>query len=76
MKAIKQISLFPELITKVVSNLDELSLQYINNIPIPEEVNNVKAYKEDIRISFEDGVKTVISDIIDLLKKYTDLYES
>lgn len=73
---IKQLFLFPELTTKVVSNLNELSLQYVNSIPIPEEVNNIEAYKEDIRISFEDGVKTVISDIIDLLKKYTDLHES
>lgn len=72
----KQLSLFPELATRVVNNIDELSLQYINSIPIPDEVNNVEAYKEAMRISFEDGIKTVISDIIDLLKKYTDLHES
>lgn len=72
----KQLSLFPELATRIVNNIDELSLQYINNIPIPDEVNNVEAYKEAIRISFEDGIKTVISDIIDLLKKYIDLHES
>jgi hypothetical protein len=72
----KQLSLFPELATRVVNNIDELSLQYINNIPIPEEVNNVEAYKESMRISFEDGIKTIISDIIDLLKKYIDLHES
>ena len=72
----KQLSLFPELATRVVNNIDELSLQYINSIPIPEEVNNVETYKESMRISFEDGIKTVISDIIDLLKKYIDLHES
>lgn len=72
----KQLSLFPELATRVVNNIDELSLQYVNSIPIPEEVNNVEAYKEAMRISFEDGIKTVISDVIDLLKKYIDLHES
>ena len=42
----KQLSLFPELATRVVNNIDELSLQYINSIPIPEEVNNVETYKK------------------------------
>lgn len=72
----KQLSLFPELATGVVSNLDELALQYANQIPIPEEVCDVEAFKRDMQTAFKDGAKTVLSDIIDLLKKYTDLHES
>jgi hypothetical protein len=72
----KQLSLFPELTTRVVSNLDELALQYVNQIPIPEEVCNIEAFKRDMQVAFKDGAKTVLSEIIDLLKKYTDLHES
>ena len=72
----KQLYLFPELTTGVVSNLDELALQYTNQIPIPEEVCNVNAFKRDMQVAFKDGAKTILADIIDLLKKYTDLHES
>lgn len=72
----KQLSLFPELTTRVVSNLDELALQYVNQIPVPEEVCNIEAFKRDMQVAFKDGAKTVLSEIIDLLKKYTDLHES
>ena len=73
---IKQLSLFPELATGVVSNLDELALQYVNNVPIPSEVCDVEAFKRDMQDAFKDGAKTVLSDIIDLFKKYTDLHEN
>jgi hypothetical protein len=74
----KQLYLFPELTTGVVSNLDELALQYTNQIPVPEEVGvcNVEAFKRDMQTAFKDGAKTILADIIDLLKKYTDLHES
>lgn len=72
----KQLSLFPELATGVASNLDELALQYANQIPISTEVCNVEAFKRDMQTAFKDGAKTILSDIIDLLKKYTDLHES
>lgn len=72
----KQLSLFPELATGVASNLDELALQYANQIPIPIEVCDIEAFKRDMQIAFKDGAKTILSDIIDLLKKYTDLHES
>ena len=75
-KVPKQLLLFPELTTRVVSNLDELALQYVNQIPVPEEVCNIEAFKRDMQIAFKDGAKTVLSEIIDLLKKYTDLHES
>ena len=68
--------LFSDLTTRVVSNLDELAFQYINQIPIPEEVCNIEAFKRDMQLAFKDGAKTVLSEIIDLLKKYTDLHES
>ena len=73
---IKQLSLFPELTTGVVSNLDEIALQYVNELPIPEEVCDVSAFKRDLQEAFKDGAKAVLSDIIDLFKKYTDLHEN
>lgn len=74
----KQLSLFPELTTKVVSNLDELAFQYVNQLPIPEEVEicNIEAFRRDMQSAFKDGAKTILSDVIDLLKRYTDLHES
>lgn len=73
---IKQLSLFPELATGVVSNLDETALQYVNELPIPEEVCDVEAFKRDLQEAFKDGAKAVLTDIIDILKKYTDLHEN
>jgi len=72
----KQLSLFPELTTRVVSNLDELALQYVNQIPIPEEYCNAEVFKRDMRAAYKDGASKILGDIIDLLKKYTDLHES
>ena len=72
----KQLSLFPELTTRVVSNLDELAFQYVNNIPIPEEVCDIEAFKRDMQDAYKAGASRVLGDFIDLLKKYTDLHES
>ena len=73
---IKQLSLFPELATGVVSNLDEAALQYVNGLPIPPEVCDVEAFKRDLQEAFKDGAKAVLSDVIDLFKKYIDLHEN
>ena len=72
----KQLSLFPELATELVSSLDDKAFQYANNIPIPEEVCDIEAFKRDMQTAFKDGAQMVLSDIIDLLKKYTDLHEA
>lgn len=75
---VKQLSLFPELTTRVVSNLDELALQYVNQLPIPEEVEicNIEAFKRDMQDAYKAGASEVLGSIIDLLKKYIDLHES
>ena len=73
---IKQLSLFPELTTKVVSNLDELALQYVNQIPVPAEVCDIEAFKRDMQYAYKAGASKVLGDFIDLLKSYTDLHES
>ena len=65
---IKQLSLFPELMEPLVSNLDEKVEEYSKDIP--EEL------KEVVKKAFKCGALIVLSDIIDLLKKYTDLHES
>lgn len=65
---IKQLSLFPELMEPLVSNLDEKVEEYSKDIP--EEL------KEIVKKAFKCGALIVLGDIIDLLKKYTDLHES
>lgn len=72
----KQLLLFPELATRVVSNLDGLALQYANSIPIPEEVCDIEAFKRDMQDAYKAGASKVLGDFIDLLKSYTDLHES
>ena len=74
----KQLGLFSVLATEVVSNLDELALQYINQLPVPEEVEvcNLEAFRRDMQDAYKAGASEILGDIIDLLKKYTDLYES
>lgn len=72
----KQLSLFPELTTRVVSNLDELALQYVSQLPIPEEVCDIEAFRRDMQVAYKAGASKVLADFIDLLKKYTDLHES
>ena len=73
---IKQLSLFPELTMHIMSGLDEQALSYVNKIPVPPEVCNIEAFKRDVQDAFKEGASTVLGDIIDLLKKYTDLHES
>lgn len=71
-----QLALSLEPTLKLVSNLDELALQYVSSIPIPEEVCNVEAFKRDMQDAYKAGASRVLGDFIDLLKKYTDLHES
>lgn len=70
----KQISLFPELAMKLVSALDEEAEYYArHNLPADGDASLVK---NAISIAYKDGASAVLKDIIDLLKKYTDLHES
>ena len=71
---VKQLSLFPELTTRVVSNLDELALQYVNNISFPPEVCG--SLKQDMQDAYKAGASEVLGSILDLLKNYIDLHES
>ena len=64
----KQLSLFPELMEPLVSNLDERVEEYSKDIP--EEL------RETVKKAFKCGALMILSDIIDLLKKYTDLHEA
>lgn len=64
----KQLELFPELALGLVSNLDEEIEKHVRTIP--------EDLREIARKSFRCGALMVLSDLIDLLKKYTDLHES
>lgn len=65
----RQLCLFPELVMgELVNNLDEEVEKYIKDIP-----SNLK---DIVGRSFKCGALMILGDIIDLLKKYTDLHES
>lgn len=74
-----QLSLFPELVDKLVtSSLDDISLDYINNLPIESWLNEdqIALFKKDIAMAYKDGASKVLGDIIDLLYKYIKTYEA
>jgi len=71
----KQLTFFPELALKLVTDLDELATKYSSNIPIPPEIEDIAAWKKNTEEHFKDGAKMVLADVIDLLKKYTNLHE-
>lgn len=65
----KQLNLFPELvIKKLVSNLDEEAQRYA--------YESTGSTNEDIIGAYKAGASKVLGDILDLLKKYTDLHEN
>lgn len=68
---VKQLELFPELATRLASNLDEEVFKYPISI-----ANASEPVEEAIRKAYKDGILRILEDIIDLLKKYTDLHES
>jgi len=73
----KQLCLFPELVMgKLVSNLDDKAVEYVNDIPVPVEVCDIDAFKRDMQDSYKAGASKILGEIIDLFKKYTDLHES
>lgn len=72
----KQLELFPELARKLVNVLDDKTEEYVVSHPVSIEVTNIEAWKRDIKVAFKDGASMVLGEIIDLLKKYTDLHES
>ena len=68
---IKQLSLFPELVSnKLVSNLDEKAQQYAYS------TKSTGSSNDDMMDAYKAGAFEVLGDIIDLLKKYTDLHEN
>jgi hypothetical protein len=67
----KQLNLFPELvIKKLVSNLDEEAQRYAYSTDSTGSTN------EDMMEAYKAGASKVLGDILDLLKKYTDLHEN
>lgn len=56
----------------LVSNLDEESLNYARNY----DRSDTPITREDLAEAYKDGASRVLSEVIDLLKKFTDLHES
>lgn len=67
---IKQLSLFPELATGVVSNLDEEAQKYAYS------TESTGSSNDDMMDAYKAGASKVLGDFIDLLKKYIDLHEA
>lgn len=59
--------LFPELALKLVTNLDEEVALQLKDVP--------DEFKSIVEKAFRAGALMVLGDVIDLLKKYTDLHE-
>lgn len=69
---IKQLELFPELAQKLTSNLDEEATDYSRNY----DRSDTPITREDLAEAYKDGALSVLTEVIDLLKKFTDLHES
>lgn len=65
----KQLSLFPELALKLVTTLDEEAESYALETKVEDE------FREIIKEAYKEGASLILGEIIDLLKKYTDLHE-
>jgi len=59
--------LFSELALKLVTNLDEEVAVRLKDVP--------DEFKSITEKAFKAGALMVLGDVIDLLKKYTDLHE-
>lgn len=69
----KQLNLFPKLALKLVTTLDEKAEKYAkHNLPADGDVSLIK---DAIEQAYKDGAASVLGEIIDLLKKFTDLHE-
>ena len=67
----EQLNLFPELvIKKLVNNLDEEAQRCAYS------TNSTGSTNEDMMEAYKAGASKVLGDILDLLKKYTDLHEN
>lgn len=68
----QQLYLFPELALKLVSLLDERAEDYAkHNLPADDTL-----IEAALATAYKEGASTVLGEIIDLLKKYTDLREA
>lgn len=66
----KQLELFPELAKKLVCTLD-LEAEIYSKEHFTPEVN-----EKDLAEAYKEGASMVFGEIIDILKKYTDLHEA
>ncbi len=67
----KQLNLFPELALKLVTILDEEAEAYALKL----KVEDASEFRKIIKDAYKDGASLVLGEIIDLLKKYTDVHE-
>ena len=67
----KQLTIFPELALKLVTILDEAAETYALKI----RAEDASKFREIIKEAYKDGASLVLGEIIDLLKKYTDVHE-
>lgn len=67
----KQLTIFPELALKLVTILDEAAEVYALKI----RAEDTSEFRKIIKEAYKDGASLVLGEIIDLLKKYTDVHE-
>lgn len=73
----EQLTLFPELAKKLVLFLDDQAEDYASKTPNESWVNaeNIRDFRKAIAQAYKDGAATVLGDVIDIVKKYTNVYE-
>lgn len=74
----KQLTLFPELAKKLVLFLDDQAIDYASKVPDESWVtkDNIPDFRKAVAQAYKDGAATVLGDIIDIVKKYTNIYEA
>lgn len=67
----KQLNLFPELVQKLGTTfLEEKAIAYAKENITPE------VDKQDLAQAFKEGASIILGELLDLLKKYTMVYEA
>lgn len=73
----EQLTLFPELAKKLVLFLDDQAEDYASKAPSESWVGteNIRDFRKAVAQAYKDGAATVLGDVIDIVKKYNNVYE-
>ena len=68
-----QLSLFPELVQKLtITVLDDEAIAYAKNY----DRSDTPLRREDLAEAYKDGALAILTEIMDIVKKYTQTFEA